>query len=114
MRRYRCGGLLLPIDAHPDVLYHSQFPSWSWGNRIQTYDATFGLEPTDPITLHVQGWESSHPSLPAVPIFDDNLSYWRADRPNSSVITPVTGTQIRVKSISARGSFMQVEVRPSK
>ena len=24
------------------------------------------------------------------------------------------GTQIRVKSISARGSFMQVEVRPSK
>ena len=33
---------------------------------------------------------------------------------NSRVITPVTGTQIRVKSISARGSFMQVEVCPSK
>jgi hypothetical protein len=31
-----------------------------------------------------------------------------------SVMVPMTGTQIRIKSISARDSFMQVEVRPSK
>jgi len=49
-----------------------------------------------------------------VPVFDDNVSYWRADKPNASVITPQTGTQIRIKSVSAKGSFMQVEVRPSK
>ena len=30
------------------------------------------------------------------------------------VITPVTGTQIRIQSVSARGSFMQVQVRPAK
>jgi len=109
----RCGGRLLPIDAHPELMYHPYWDAY-WGNRVQTYDATFGLEPTDAITLHAGGEPSSHSSLPAVPIFDDNLSYWRVDKPNASVITPVTGTQIRVKSISAKGSFMQVEVRPSK
>jgi immune inhibitor A len=55
-----------------------------------------------------------HPSQPAVPIFDDNNSYYNEDNPMGSVIVPNTGTQIRVKSVSAQGSFMQVEVRPSK
>jgi immune inhibitor A len=108
----RCGGLLLPVDAHPEVMYDA-FDN-VWRGRTQTYDATFGLEATDAITLHKFGEPSYHPSLPAVPIFDDNISYYRAENPMGSVITPQTGTQIRVKSVSAQGSFMQVEVRPSK
>ena len=40
--RTRVTGLVLPVDAHPTAL------KWSDGtvarNRIQTYDATFGLE----------------------------------------------------------------------
>jgi immune inhibitor A len=108
----RCGGLLLPIDAHPALMYRAD--GGIWRNRVQTYDATFGLEPTDAITLHWQGEESNHPSLPAVSIFDDNNSYYDASNPMGSVITPVTGTQIRVKSLSALGNFMQVQVRPSK
>jgi immune inhibitor A len=108
----RCGGLLLYVDAHPEVMYDA-FGN-VWRGRTQTYDATFGLEPTDAITLHKFGEPSYHPSLPAVSIFDDNLSYYRVENPMGSVITPVTGTQIRIKSISAQGTFMQVEVRPSK
>jgi immune inhibitor A len=108
----RCGGLLLPVDAHPQIMIHQD--GWIWGSRVQSYDATFGLEPTDAITLHLYGLPSYHPSLPAVPIFDDNLSYYDPLIPFFSVITPQTGTQIRVKSISAHNSFMQVEVRPSK
>jgi immune inhibitor A len=108
----RCGGLLLPVDAHPDALYCADGSVWR--NRTQSYDATFGLEPTDEITLHCHGEASTHPSLSAVPIFDDNNSYYDPVNPMGSVITPVTGTQIRVKSVSAQGSFMQVEVRPSK
>ena len=108
----RCGGLLLPVDAHPEVMYRAD--GGVWRNRTQSYDSTFGLEPTDAITLHYQGEPSYHPSLPAVPIFDDNNSYYRVENPMGSVITPVTGTQIRVQSISARGSFMQVQVRPAK
>ena len=60
------------------------------------------------------GEASTHPSLPAVKIFDDNNSYYDPANPMGSVIVPNTGTQIRVKSVSARGGFMQVEVRPAK
>jgi hypothetical protein len=35
-------------------------------------------------------------------------------RADGGVMNPNTGTQIRVKSISALGNFMQVEVRPAK
>ncbi|MGD8804397.1 MAG: immune inhibitor A [Chloroflexota bacterium] len=108
----RCGGLLLPVDAHPELMYDAFGDIWR--NRIQTYDATFGLEPTDAITLHKYGEPSEHPSLPAVPIFDDMNSYYDEANPMGSVMVPHTGTQIRVKSVSAHGSFMQVEVRPSK
>jgi immune inhibitor A len=108
----RCGGLLLPIDAHPDVMY--DFFGNVWRNRTQTYDSTFGLEPTDAIILHRFGEPSFHPSLPAVPMFDDLNSYYDPANPWGSVIVPNTGTQIRVKNISTLGSFMQVQVRPSK
>jgi immune inhibitor A len=108
----RCGGLLLPVDAHPEALYDGSGNLWR--NRTQAYDATFGLEPTDEITLHKYGVPSTHPSLPAVPIFDDRNSYYDPANPMGSVIVPNTGTQIRVKSVSAQGSFMQVEVRPAK
>jgi len=108
----RCGGLLLTVDAHPEALERTG--GGIWNNRVQTYDSTFGLEPTDAITLHSDSMESNLPSLPAVPVFDDTLSYYDPVNPTGSVITPTTGTQIRVKSVSAHDSFMQVEVRPSK
>jgi len=108
----RCGGLLLPVDAHPDLMYRAD--GGIWRNRVQTYDATFGRDPTDDITLHWRGDESFHASKPAAPIFDDNLEYWNPANPIGSVQVPHTGTQIRVKSVSAHNSFMQVEVRPSK
>jgi len=108
----RCGGLLLPVDAHPELMYCAD--GGIWRNRVQTFDATFGLEPTDEVTLHCRGQASTHPSQPAVPVFDDLNSYYNPANPMGSVIVPATGTQIRVKSVSAQGTFMQVQVRPSK
>jgi immune inhibitor A len=108
----RCGGLLLPVDAHPDAMIRPD--GGVWRNRISSYDSTFGLEPTEAITLHWGGVPADYPSLPAVPVFDDNNSYYDPANPMGSVITPVTGTQIRVKSVSAHNSFMQVQVRPAK
>jgi len=105
-------GLVLPVDAHPTAMIRAD--GGVWRNRMQTYDSTFGLEPTDAITLHWFSQPSYHPSLPAVPVFDDNNSYYDTANPWGSVIVPNTGTQIRIKSISAQGNFMQVEVRPSK
>ena len=55
-------GRSLPIDAHPEPLRRRGLPmggtNWNfapWGSRIQVYDATFGLEATDPISLPFRG-----------------------------------------------------------
>lgn len=105
-------GLILPIDAHPEPLIRAD--GQPWRSRIQSYDSTFGLEPTDAITLHYNSQPSLHPSLPAVATFDDRILYWNADTPTASVKNPNTGTTIEIRSISAQGSFMQVQVRPSR
>jgi immune inhibitor A len=54
------------------------------------------------------------PSLPAVPVFDDRILHYDPTNPLGSVINPNTGTLIRIQSVSALNSFMQIEVRPAK
>ena len=114
-------GLILPIDARPGI------QNWSDGTvarpRLQAYDATFGPDMTQAITLHstVNG-TLSVPSMAAQRMFDDNLSYYRATDPGdslghyqaawNSVKNPHTGTTIKVASISALGGFMQIIVNP--
>ncbi len=111
--RHPGAGLLLPIDAHPKTLY--RVDSVRWRNRIQTYDSTFTLDPTDALNnLHVNSVLSPVPSLPAVPVFDDRTQYYDPTNPQGSVMNPNTGTQVRILSISALDGFMQVEVRPAK
>jgi len=102
------GGLILPIDAHPNALVRPD--ALKWRSRVQTYDATFSLERTDKLTLHINGVESVIPSLPGVSIFNDATDFWDASTPLANVITPNTGTTIRIKSVSALGGFMQVAV----
>ena len=112
----RCGGLFLPVDAHPDLLLRPDNGK-VWRPRIQSYDSTFGLDPTDKITLHTTSTVSqTYGGLPANPLFDDSKSYWVAPNPTignfgwSSVPVPNTGTTIRVVSVSAQDGFMQVQV----
>jgi immune inhibitor A len=106
-------GLLLPIDAHYATLF--RWDGVRWRNRIQTYDSTFTLAPTDGIpNIHHAGVLSPVPSLPAVKIFDDRTTYYDPTNPQGSVMNPDTGTQIRIIGFSAIGNFMQVEVRPAK
>jgi immune inhibitor A len=106
-------GLLLPVDAHFNAL--RRVDGVVWRNRIQTYDSTFGLVPTDALpNLHVNSVLSLIPSLPAVSVFDDRTLYYDLANPQGSVVNPNTGTQIRIQSISALGNFMQVQVSPAK
>jgi immune inhibitor A len=116
-------GLLLPVDAHP-VLEHSA-DGHLLRPRILSYDSTFGLEATTPITVHKDGRPTSITSKPAVPVFDDTKSWWSDRDEHAStgdhvgrhqpgwygVDVPRTGTTIRVKSVATTG-FMQVEVAP--
>jgi immune inhibitor A len=115
-------GMLLPIDAHP-ALSH-----WSDGTlmrpRIASYDSTFGLERTDPVTLHQAGVVGRVAAQPAVPVFDDTRTWWygadahgtTGEHPGRyqpgwySVDPPKTGTTIRV--VSDRQGLMNVEVAP--
>lgn len=111
----RCGGLVLPVDAHPNLLLRPD-NGQVWRPRIQSYDSTFGLEKTDVICLHINSVEGCYGGLPANKKFDDSQSYWVAPNPSighlgwSSVPVPNTGTTIRVVSVSAQGNFMQVHV----
>jgi immune inhibitor A len=118
-------GLILPVDAHPGLMYEptddegtNRTNGESWRPRIQSFDSTFGLQPTDAITLHDPdtGVAGSYGGLPAVPTFDDTKDWWVApgEQPDANgwtgVAVPTTGTKITVVSTSARDSFMQVRV----
>ena len=106
-------GLLLPVDAHPQTLY--RVDGGVWRNRIQTYDSTFTLAKTDGIpNIHVNSELSPVLSLPAVKAFDDTKSWYDPTNPLGSVIIPNTGTKISISSISAKDSFMQIQVSPVK
>ena len=106
-------GLLLPIDAHYKTLY--RVDGAVWRNRIQTYDSTFTLAKTDALkNLHVNSVLSPVLSHPAISVFDDRTLYYDSTNPQGSVKNPNTGTQIRITSVSALNSFMQIEVRPAK
>jgi immune inhibitor A len=110
----RCGGLVLPVDAHPDLLLRPD-NGQVWRPRIQSYDSTFGLKKTDKICLHTSSTVSQcYGPLPANPLFDDTQSYWVAPDPSighfgwASVPLPGFGVTIRVNSVSAQNTFMQV------
>ena len=111
----RCGGLVLPIDAHPALLRRPG-SSIVWRPTVQSYDATFGLDATDQVCLHRNSVQACYGGLPGNPLFDDSQSYWVAPDPSighfgwSGVAVPDTGTTIRVVSTSAHRGFMQVQV----
>ena len=106
-------GLILPIDSHPAPLLRPD-NGLPWSARRQSYDSTFGLERTDVITLHANSIGATYGGLPAVPVFDDRIQYWQPATPSAGVKNPNTGTIIEVKSVSAQGTFMQVQVRSAK
>jgi immune inhibitor A len=118
-------GLVLPVDAHPGLLYEptddegsDRANGESWRPRIQSYDSTFGRQTTDRITLHDPdtGVAGTYGGLPAVPVFDDRQDWYVApgEQPDANgwtgVDVPRTGTRITVVSTSAHDSFMQVRV----
>ncbi len=112
------GGEALPVDAHATAL------SWSDGtiarNRIQSYDATFGLEKTPALSLHrelataggTQRTTLVQKSQAAKKVFDDTdpYAYYDEDNPLGSVIVGGTGTKIRVLSTNDKKGIMTVRV----
>ncbi|WP_369370271.1 immune inhibitor A domain-containing protein [Promicromonospora sp. Populi] len=109
------GGEALPVDARPQIL------TWSDGtlarNRIQSFDATFGLQKTDTLSLHRQVSATSLTTLVLgkqrqVSTFDDTNpeAYWNPDNPRHSVKVGGTGTTIKVVSQDTRNGHMTIQV----
>ena len=112
-------GMLLPIDAHYKPLYRND--NLLWRNRVQTYDATFTITPTDGIAnIHHLGELSPIPSLPGVSTFDDRILHYSSENPQGSVIHPNTGTMIKVvqepfmKNANNQAPFLQIRISPAK
>lgn len=94
----------LPIDAHSAAL------RWSNGavarGRIQMYDATFGVQPTDAITLQRELGDGTTqtmtaPSLPAAATFDDRADHYDELLPYVSVRTAGAGVLATVTAQTA-------------
>ena len=101
-------GQSLPVDSHPGVILYPNGKRAA--SRIQTFDSTFGLERTDPLTLHRDGVAFSVPQQRAVPVFNDTdpNRYWSSANPMGSTKVAGSGTVIRV--LNVKGDEMTVQV----
>ncbi|WP_309067592.1 carbohydrate-binding protein, partial [Microbacterium sp.] len=93
---------------------------WSDGtiarNRIQSFDATFGLQKTDRISLHRET-EAGMTTLKvgsqkALPTFDDTdpYAYYDEANPQNSVIVAGSGTSITVTEQNSKKGTMTIAV----
>jgi len=104
----RCGGLFLPVDAHPDLLLRPD-NGQVWRPRIQSYDSTFSMFRTNRICLHANSIKGCYGNLPTNRVFDDTQSYWVAPDASishngwSSVPLPGVGVKIRILAVMPGG-----------
>ncbi len=114
-------GLILPVDARPGVI---AYEDGSLANgRAHSFDSTFGLEKTQPITLskevkvgnNVQVLIADVPVSKAIRSFDDSdpNAYWNPANPSKSVKVAGYGVKITVTEQSSNGRQMTVVVRPA-
>lgn len=100
------GGLVLPVDAHPDAIYNLQGAAWR--SRVQVYDAPFSLTKARSFSLNINGVPSYIRGQAAQPVFDDSRSYWDPAIPLSSVVVPNAG--VRMQVLSQNGTSMRLAI----
>ena len=95
-------GRILPVDAHAEPARAASGKVLR--NRLQSYDAPFGLRPTAPLVLSVEGVRTTVPSRPAAPVFDDLRGVHRHDAaPHGSSHDADSGTTVTVDEEHADG-----------
>lgn len=101
-------GAALPVDARPAPFTYPDGTAPS--NRRQPFDATFGLDPVDPVCLHRDALEACATDLAPKPTFDDSdpMAYWTSANPQSSV--QVAGVGVVVTVTGRTGDALTVEV----
>jgi len=97
-------GLSLSVDSHPKPIY--RLDGTAWRNRIQLYDAPFGLKKADSFTLHFNGAPSYIRGQDGVSTFDDTKNYNDPTAPGAGVKLPAAGVKIKV--LSQTGTSLKV------
>jgi immune inhibitor A len=117
-------GLVLPVDARPGNITYAD--GVKLGNRRQPFDATFGLQTTDPVTFRrevLQGTGKQQRVVfttvtvgpnPAIPTFTDKVTdaYWSAANPLSSALVAGYGSVITVTRQTSRSMTVTVDNTP--
>lgn len=101
-------GLVLPVDANATPM---RWPDGKLANqRIQPFDATFGLKKSKKFTLHKEGMAAPVKSRAAVKQFDDTNPnrYWFAGNPQAS--TKVAGSGTKIKVLKKQGDGLKIKV----
>ncbi|MBT8225359.1 MAG: M6 family metalloprotease domain-containing protein [Dactylosporangium sp.] len=102
-------GLILPIDAHPELIYRTD--GLPWRGRVQGYDAPFSLRRADSFTLHNTGVASYVWGQAGVPVFDDSRDYYAED-----VIAglyygvKIPNHNVRVRVLHQNGTRMRIRI----
>jgi immune inhibitor A len=102
-------GLILPIDAHPKLMY--RLDGQPWRPRIQGYDAPFGTEKADSFSLNFNSQATYIRGQAGVSLFDDSKSYYAEDLAAGvryGVKVPKNGVKIR--AVSRDGTSARVRI----
>ncbi|MBT0773577.1 immune inhibitor A [Kineosporia sp. J2-2] len=102
-------GRNLNIDAHPDTLYRSD--GVPFRTRVQIYDAPFGLNKTDSITLHTNGVKTKIKKLPGNPLFDDTQDYFDEVQLDHGVKVADAGVKIEVTKQKKTSMTIKVDTK---
>lgn len=108
-------GSLLVVDSHPDAVVQPGTGGEPWNERIQAWDAAFGVDPNKILLHTVRPDQSLRPfrwRSEAVPVFDDSQpgAYYDPTAPFASVITPGSGVRVRILKASPDRMAYKVKV----
>jgi immune inhibitor A len=117
-------GLALPVDARPAPFTYPDGSKPS--NRRQPFDATFGLQATDAVSLHkeivvgsgksqtVQSVAATAPSVAGIPVFSDSdpNAFFSSANPLGGVYVAGHGVTVTVNSQTTGGTMTVTVVNP--